>query len=120
MNQTSSHGMTQGSYTSYTIGFALSVALTLAAYLLVKEKVAEGYLLYGMIVLLGIIQVGVQMRFFLHLGEEPKPQWNVLSFIFMLLVIFILVIGTLWIMYNLDYRTMRGMPSMEQLERMQP
>jgi cytochrome o ubiquinol oxidase operon protein cyoD len=45
----------------------------------------------------------VQLVFFLHLGGEGKPRWRLTAFLFMLLVLVILVFGSLWIMYNLDY-----------------
>ncbi len=92
-----------------TLGFLLSVVLTLIAFFLVEKRQLTEHMLIGVIVLLGIIQVCIQLRFFLHLGKEERPRWNLLSFGFTVLVIFILVIGTLWIMNNLDERTMQPM-----------
>lgn len=101
-----------GTYRSYIIGFVLSVALTLAAYFLVVEHVFTGWALDGVIVALSVVQVFVQLIFFLHLMEEAKPRNNMLVFWFMVLVIAILVLGTLWIMSNLDYRMMPQMNTM--------
>lgn len=88
------------------IGFALSVVLTLGAYFLVVEHIFSGNALDFVLAGLCLTQVLVQLLFFLHLGNEPKPYWNLLVFLFMVLVVAILVLGSLWIMHNLDYRTM--------------
>lgn len=95
-----------GTFKSYVIGFILSLILTLGAYFLVVNHVWNGWTLILAIVGLGLVQVCIQLFFFLHLGEEPKPYWNVLIFLFMLLVLVVIVSGSLWIIYNLDYRVM--------------
>lgn len=58
------------------------------------------------IALLAIAQVWVFLFLFLGLGKEAKPRWNILIFLFMSLVCAILVIGSIWIMYHLDYNLM--------------
>lgn len=98
-----------GTYRSYIIGFILSIILTLAAYFLVTEHVFTGEILDFAIIILSVVQVVVQLLFFLHLGQESKPYWNLLAFFFMVLVVVILVFGSLWIMHNLDYRNMPSM-----------
>lgn len=92
-----------GVFKSYVIGFVLSVILTLAAYILVVEEIFTGWNLLLAISGLAFAQVIVQLVFFLHLGSEPSPYWNLTSFLFMFLMLVILVVGTLWIMYHLDY-----------------
>lgn len=99
-----------GSFKLYVIGFVLSVLLTLAAYFIVVQKVFTGWMLATSIGILGMAQVWVQLILFLHLGDEPKPKWNVIVFSFMVLVVVILVFGSLWIMENLNYNVMPTMP----------
>jgi cytochrome o ubiquinol oxidase operon protein cyoD len=41
--------------------------------------------------------------FFLHLGRESKPRWNLNALLFAVLVVVIIVFGSLWIMHNLNY-----------------
>ncbi len=91
---------------SYIVGFILSVLLTLGAYFLVSNRLFSHPVLIGVIVALALIQFIVQLVLFLHLGSESKPRWNLLIFLFMLLVVVIVIFGTLWIMYNLNYRVM--------------
>lgn len=96
-----------GTAATYIAGFVLSVALTLVAYVLVVNKATPNRnLLLGTVIGLAVTQFIVQMVFFLHLGREQRPRWNFVVFSFMLIVLFILVLGTLWIMHSLDYSSM--------------
>jgi cytochrome o ubiquinol oxidase operon protein cyoD len=95
-----------GSVTTYVIGFTLSVVLTLAAYFSVSHHVFGRTSLIAVIFVLAAVQLLVQLMFFLHLGREGKPRLNLMTFLFMLLVLFIVVGGTIWIMNNLDYHMM--------------
>ena len=83
---------------SYLLGFALSVALTLAAFWF-----AAAQLHYLLLVALALAQLAVQLIFFLHLGDEQKPRWRLTLFVFALVVVGILVGGTLWIMSNIHH-----------------
>ncbi|MBA3757678.1 cytochrome o ubiquinol oxidase subunit IV [Candidatus Saccharibacteria bacterium] len=100
------HGAGRGTTVSYLFGFILSLELTLAAYFLVVNRVLESRQLILTIMGLGVAQLLVQLVFFLHLGRESKPRWNLTVFSFMALVLVVLVGGSLWIMSNLDYNTM--------------
>jgi cytochrome o ubiquinol oxidase operon protein cyoD len=95
-----------GSYHSYIAGFLLCIGLTLLSFFLTFENLLAGWPLILVIAALALIQAAVQLHFFLHLGDEAKPQWNLFSFLFMLVIAFILVAGSLWIMFNLMVRTM--------------
>jgi len=93
-----------GSTLSYTVGFLLSIVLTLAAYTLVTNHDLASWSLVFALIGLAIAQLFVQMVFFLHLAKKSKPRWNLMVFLFMLMVVIIVVVGSLWIMYNLNYR----------------
>lgn len=94
---------------SYVIGFVSSIILTLVAYILVVNHVMSGAGLVAVIVGLAIIQLFVQLFFFLHLGEESKPRWNLMALLFAAMVVIIVVFGSLWIMNNLNYNMMPDM-----------
>jgi cytochrome o ubiquinol oxidase operon protein cyoD len=96
----------RGSFKSYFTGFILSLILTLAAYFLTVNQVFVGVVLMGVIGALTVIQALVQLFLFLDLGRETKPRWNLIVFLFMLLITLILVVGSIWIMYNLNYNLM--------------
>lgn len=95
---------TPGSLWTYTLGFVLSVGLTLAAYLLVTRQVSSGWDLVYAIIVLAVVQFFVQMFFFLHIGRGVNRRWNWLAMGLMLVVVFIVVVGSIWIMHNLNYR----------------
>lgn len=97
-------------YYGYVAGFIASIILTLAAYLLTQHHLNTHHAYpsdHAMtILLLGLatVQLFVQLVFFLHLGREGKPRWRLLTFWFGLLVVLLIVIGSIWIMDNLNYR----------------
>jgi cytochrome o ubiquinol oxidase operon protein cyoD len=105
-NSANSVGNSGGSVLSYTIGFALSIIFTLMAYYVVVYSGFSQQSSVAVIIGLAIVQLLVQLLFFLHMGRESKPQWNLMVFYFMLVILGIVVVGSLWIMKNLDYNMM--------------
>lgn len=94
----------QGSLKAYLLGFSSSLLLTLASFLLVL-KGSGPYRVYGLIAL-ALIQACCQLAFFLHVGHEAKPRWGTLVFYFMVLILLIIALGSLWIMSDLNDRVM--------------
>jgi protoheme IX farnesyltransferase len=91
----SSHETPHGTVRSYTVGFILSIVLTLAAYLMVVHELASGWALIFWLASLAIVQLFVQLLFFLHLGREAKPRWNLQVMVFAAGVVGIVVFGNL-------------------------
>jgi cytochrome o ubiquinol oxidase operon protein cyoD len=106
----------QSRVTSYIVGFVSSIILTLVAYILVVNHVLSGIGLVAVIVGLAIIQLFVQLFFFLHLGDEAKPRWNLMALLFAAMVVVIVVFGSLWIMNNLNYNMMTDMNGKTDLQ----
>ena len=90
----------------YITGFVLAVLLTFSAYEVVVNHYMSGISLMVVIVVLAIAQLVVQLIFFLHVGRGKEGRWNFVAFLFTLLILVILVAGSLWIMYNLNYNMM--------------
>jgi cytochrome o ubiquinol oxidase subunit IV len=88
---------------AYITGFVWSIGLTLIAYSLVVQHHFSRTTLIATIVGLALLQAVIQLLYFLHLGTETKPRWKLFVFLFMLMVVAILVLGSLWIMNNLNY-----------------
>jgi cytochrome o ubiquinol oxidase operon protein cyoD len=101
--------VSRGSAQSYTIGFILSIAFTLLAYFLVVDHSLSTTALAVAIVILAIAQMFIQLIFFLHLGQGSDSRWNMIILAFAGIVILIVVVGSVWIMSNLN-RNM-GAPS---------
>lgn len=116
----SKHDAAAGTRRTYITGFLLSVVLTFVAFALVHIHVTHHHTYpsdnFMMVVLpaLAVIQLFVQLVFFLHMGRESKPRWNAYALAFAVTVVLIVVIGSLWIMSNLNYRMMY---SPEQIQR---
>lgn len=110
------HQAAHGSYVSYIVGFVLSIALTLVAYFTVVNDWLSGRGALLFVATLAVVQLLVQLLFFLHMGQERGPRWNLMTFIYAGMVVVIVVIGSLWIMYNLNYNMVHEMTP-EELER---
>lgn len=98
-----------GTLKAYLIGFFASLLLTLISFSLVITQAITGNALICTLVGLALVQAIGQLLYFLHLGEEAKPRWETFVFWFMLLVLLIVALGTLWIMFDLNNRVMGGM-----------
>lgn len=88
---------------SYVIGFVLSVLLTIVAYIVATGDSGSRGILVAIIMTLAVIQLLIQLVFFLHLGDERKPRLNLTTFVFAVIVLVTIVFGTLWIMDHLNY-----------------
>jgi cytochrome o ubiquinol oxidase operon protein cyoD len=49
-----------------------------------------------------VAQVLVQLMFFLHLSAKPGQRDNLSIGVFTLLIIAIIVVGSLWVMHNMN------------------
>ena len=94
-------GAAYGTHRTYLIGFATSIIITIFAFAMVYFAALPPIGLYITVALTALIQFYVQLVFFLHLSTDSKARWNLISFIFTLIVVFILIGGTMWIMFNL-------------------
>jgi cytochrome o ubiquinol oxidase operon protein cyoD len=95
----SEHGTTR----SYIIGFILSLIFTIIPYYLVVNKVFTGTTLLAIILGIAVVQMFIQIFFFLHLGRGPKPFYNVVFFFATAGLIVFVVSASLFIMNNLHY-----------------
>lgn len=98
-----------GSIFTYVSGYVLSLALTICAYWLVKLHIShhhlsptDTFMVIGLSVL-ALTQLVAQLVFFLHLDRESKPRWNIVVLCFAVVFVVIVVAGSLWIMYHLNY-----------------
>ncbi|EQD68699.1 cytochrome o ubiquinol oxidase subunit IV [Ferrovum myxofaciens] len=99
-----------GSLRSYLGGFAASLFLTLASFgLVLYGPHLESSFLFGILALLAILQITVQIYFFLHVDTSSEQLWHLLPLLYTLLIVILLVGGTLWIMHNANLHMMSGM-----------
>lgn len=93
-----------GSVRSYTIGFVSAVTLTLLAFSVVAKHSVHGNRLIAILLGLAVVQFVLQLVFFLHIGKESKPRRKQLVLLMMIVFVLILVLGSIWVMYSLNYR----------------
>lgn len=98
-----------GSIRSYAIGGILSLLLTFSSFALALFHPLTRSWLLLILIFLAFVQATIQLRFFLHVGQEAKPRWESLIFGFMLLLVLVIVLGSLWIMFDLNARVMKDM-----------
>lgn len=89
---------------TYTVGFVSAVVLTLVAFTIASRHSLHGNTLIAILLGLALIQFVLQLLFFLHVGHESKPRWKQLVLLLMIVFVLILVLGSIWVMYSLNYR----------------
>lgn len=99
-------GNDHGTVKSYIHGFILSLILTIIPFAVVSQHWFSNITSYVIIGLFAVAQLFVQLVYFLHLNHKSSAKWNLNVFLFTFLVVLILVLGTLWIMVNLNYYMM--------------
>jgi cytochrome o ubiquinol oxidase operon protein cyoD len=86
---------------SYVIGLGLALLLTGISFWVASTSVLWGPGVAVGLVVLAIAQMGVHLVFFLHITSGPDNTNNVLALAFGVLIVFLVMIGTIWIMANL-------------------
>ena len=97
--------MTNISLKSYVVGFVLSAVLIGVMYdLVVNQVIADTARLSLWVSVLAIVVALVQSFAFLGLHmKNEEGKLDMITFLFTVLVAVIVIVGTLWIMYNLNY-----------------
>ena len=90
----------------YLVGIVLALVLTAIPFGLVAARALASPPAFAVIGAAAIVQVVVHLRYFLHLDLKPSSQDKLITLCFAFVMLFILVGGTLWIMFDLNYRMM--------------
>jgi cytochrome o ubiquinol oxidase operon protein cyoD len=86
---------------SYVVGLALAVLLTAVSFWVASTSTLWGPGVAVGLVVLAIAQMGVHLVFFLHITSGPDNTNNVLALAFGMIIVFLVMIGTIWIMAHL-------------------
>ena len=110
-----------GGLRSYVVGLFLALLLTAASFgvALVGKDFIYPPALPMVLIALAVGQMGVHLVFFLHITTGPDNTNNVLALAFGTLIVGLVLVGTLWIMANLDANHHMAMTTAEQM-RMRP
>jgi len=112
--QQESHGV---SLTRYIAGLVIAVILTLAAFLPVMNHWLADWSTSAIIIyLLGLalVQMLVQIVFFLHLTDGPDATYNLMAMWTAVICVFVIIAGTWWTMWKANYQVMGGAGRVEQ------
>jgi cytochrome o ubiquinol oxidase subunit IV len=99
----------------YVIGLLLATLLTIVSFYVAKSNQFWQPSIPIALVVLAIAQMGVHLVFFIHITTAPDNTNNILALAFGVLIVTLVVVGSLWIMYNLNHNLM----PMNQIMHMQ-
>jgi cytochrome o ubiquinol oxidase operon protein cyoD len=91
---------------TYLLGLALAVLLTVASYWAVNTSLIYGPGIPVALATLAVAQMGIHLVFFLHLTTAPDNLNNALALAFGLLIVGLIVFGSVWIMAHMNYNLM--------------
>ncbi len=100
------HENSHGTRKSYMTGFILAIILTVIPFALVMGGLLPPATTVLVIALFAVVQIIVHLVYFLHLNFAPAQAWNLVSLIFVALVIVFLVGLSVWIMWSMHYHMM--------------
>ena len=86
----------------YTIGLVLAVGLTATSFWVANTDLLWGPGVALGLVVLAVAQMGIHLVFFLHITTGPDNTNNVLALAFGILTVILVVVGSLWIMADLN------------------
>jgi cytochrome o ubiquinol oxidase operon protein cyoD len=99
----------------YGVGLGLALLLTAMSFFIASTHLVWQPSIPVAIIVLAIAQMGVHLVFFLHITTGPDNTNNVLALAFGLLIVFLVVGGSIWIMQHLN----QNMPPMDKVMQMQ-
>jgi cytochrome o ubiquinol oxidase operon protein cyoD len=86
---------------SYTAGLGLAILLTIVSFVVSQTNLLWAPGIPVGLVVLAFAQIGVHLVFFLHLGSGSDNTNNILALAFGLLIVFLVITGSIWIIANL-------------------
>ena len=87
---------------AYVVGLGLALVLTGISFWVASTSSLWGPGVAVGLVVLAIAQMGVHLVFFLHITSGPDNTNNVLALAFGVLIVFLVMVGTIWIMAHMN------------------
>jgi cytochrome o ubiquinol oxidase subunit IV len=100
------HAAAHGDLKTYTVGFALSLGLTILSFAAVMSGAIPHGMILPAIAFLAVAQLLVQLVYFLHLGVAPEQRNNTVILVLTVLLIGVIVVLSLWVMHNANINMM--------------
>lgn len=99
-------GESHGSSKSYLTGFLICAILTVIPFALVMKPVFSHPVTLLILVAFAVVQIVVQLVYFLHMNRSSEGGWNLISFVFTLVILFIVVGLSIWIIWSMHFYMM--------------
>jgi cytochrome o ubiquinol oxidase subunit IV len=93
-------------YLTYTVGLGLAILATIASFVVAQTNLLWPPGIPVGLIVLALAQIGVHLVFFLHLGSGPDSTNNILALAFGVLIVFLVIAGSVWIIANLNSNMM--------------
>jgi len=100
------HEESTANFLSYTAGLGLAILATIASFVVSQTNLLWAPGIPVGLVVLAFAQIGVHLVFFLHLGSGPDHTNNILALAFGVLIVFLVITGSIWIIANLNANMM--------------
>ena len=101
----------------YLLGLVFAIALTMASFWVARTHILYGPSIPVALVALAITQMGIHLVFFLHITTAPDNTNNVLALGLGVLIVFVLVFGTVWVMAHMNHNMMPKMDEWMPMRR---
>ncbi len=75
---------------------------------MVMAGIGSKPLIIGVIMVFAVAQIFVQLVYFLHMNTSSKQMWNTSSAVFVVAIVAIILIGSLWIVEHLNPNMLMG------------
>ena len=104
------HEESTASVLSYTAGLGLAILATIASFVVSQTNLLWAPGIPVGLVVLAFAQIGIHLVFFLHLGSGSDNTNNILALAFGMLIVFLVITGSIWIIANLNANMMEVPP----------
>ncbi len=103
--------------TGYLVGLGLAVLLTVISFFVAKTSLVWAPSIPIAIAVLAVAQMGVHLVFFLHVTSGPDSINNTMALAFGVLIVFLLIAGSLFIMSHMNHNMMLPMDQIMQMQQ---
>ncbi|MET3912112.1 cytochrome o ubiquinol oxidase operon protein cyoD [Bradyrhizobium sp. S3.3.6] len=100
-------GHAHGTFSTYMLGFVLSVVLTAIPFWLVMSGTLPSKQITALVIMaFAVVQIVVHMIYFLHMSPKSENGWSMMALIFTIVMVVIALSGSLWVMNHLNSNMM--------------
>jgi cytochrome o ubiquinol oxidase subunit IV len=90
----------------YQTGFILAAILTIIPFAVVASGTFSTITMLWLIGILGLLQIVVHVRYFLHVDLSPERREELYLMLFSGALLALMIAGMLWLLFNLHTRMM--------------